>query len=349
MSHKGKRVYKKVTYKAVHFDHSPGKGVTLASLLTKAFTKLKTVGDRRKNIGSPDEPIVHVIGTPVNEPSGISFGALMTYTPGTEPLFLIDDAQAQDVLLEKLSIEDTDDGKRREFLESILFFAAYKNHVALIQSQALKAAQLESYLLWLLHSAQVLPGNVLLKLIDTPPKAVRQKMIAGGGVRTIKLGGEVVPTSSSAAPSQPPEVTQPAAAVGKTTSTPVAQTASVDLDEGGMIAALKKLLKPSEIAKIPFEDLADSNIEMFVTLRYNRKTTEAGQKLMDTLGIALRHAEDVETELILKEGSIKGDELKLTGTIGVQSYDGQLSHSEVFQELQKWLLEKIKAEGLQVS
>ena len=86
---------------------------------------------------------------------------------------------------------------------------------------------------------------------------------------------------------------------------------------------------------------------MFVTLRYNRKTTEAGQKLMDSLGVALRNSDEVETELELKEGgSIKGDELRLTGRIGLQSYDGQLSHSEVFQELQTWLLEKIKAEGL---
>lgn len=131
-----------------------------------------------------------------------------------------------------------------------------------------------------------------------------------------------------------------------TGTAPVTQTSSVDVDEG-LFAALKKLLKPADIAKIPFENLAESNIEMFVTLRYNRKTTEAGQKLMDSLGVALRNSDEVETELELKEGgSIKGDELRLTGRIGLQSYDGQLSHSEVFQELQTWLLEKIKAEGL---
>lgn len=347
MNHKGKRIYKTVTYKAVHFDKSLGKGDTLASLLAKSLVQLTTVGDRRRNIGSEDNPIFHVIGTPVNEPSGISFGALMTYTPGTDPLFLVDDAKAQDVLLEKLSAPNTDDGKRREFLESILFFAAYKNHIALIQSQALKAAQLESYLLWILHSSKAMAGDTTLKLIDTPPKAVRKKMETGGGVKRITFGGEVAPPL----PNAPTDAIQP----GDTTtgsqlsvsSAPVSQTSSVDLGEGGMMAALKKLLKPAEFANIPFENLADSNIEMFVTLRYNRKTTEAGQKLMDSLGVALRHADDVETKLELKEGgSIKGEELRLTGKLSLLSYDGQLSHSEVFQELQKWLLAKIETEGL---
>lgn len=347
MSHKGKRVYKKVTYKAVHFDKSPGQGVNLASLLSKALAQLPTVGGRRRNIGSDDDPILHVLGTPVNEPSGISFGALMTYTPGTDPLFLVDDAMAQDVLLEKLPAPDTEDGKRREFLESILFFAAYKNHVALIQSQALKAAQLENYLLWMLHSSKVLAGDTLLKLIDTPPKAARKKMEAGGGVKSIKLGGEIVPPPATAQAASTPTGSSAAGTQVVTGTAAVSQTSSVDLEEGGMFAALKKFLKPADIARIPFDDLADSNIEMFVTLRYNRKTTEAGQKLMDSLGVALRNSEDVETELELKEGgTIKGDELRLTGRIGLQSYDGQLSHSEVFQELQKWLLEKINVEGL---
>lgn len=41
---------------------------------------------------------------------------------------------------------------------------------------------------------------------------------------------------------------------------------------------------------------------------------------MDSLGVAFRHADEVETELSLKDGgTIKGSELRLTGTIGLQS------------------------------
>ena len=93
--------------------------------------------------------------------------------------------------------------------------------------------------------------------------------------------------------------------------------------------------------------LAGSNIEMSVTLKYNRKTSDDGQELMDTLGAALRNNEDVETEILLnKGGSIKGSDLKMTGQIGVTSYDGQLSASEVYEGLRQWLLEKVSSEEL---
>ncbi len=89
------------------------------------------------------------------------------------------------------------------------------------------------------------------------------------------------------------------------------------------------------------------NIELSVTLRYSRKTTEDGQQLMDSLGAALRNTDDVETELqLVGGGSIKGSDLKLTGTIGVTSYDGQLSASEVYEGLRQWLLEKVSEDGL---
>ena len=114
-----------------------------------------------------------------------------------------------------------------------------------------------------------------------------------------------------------------------------------------MLAALKKLMQPSEAAKIDFEKLTGSNIEMSVTLRYKRETTADGQKLIDTLGAALRNTEDVETVLELNDGgSIRGSDLKLNGKIGLKSYDGQLSASEVFEGMRAWLLSKISSDEL---
>ena len=87
-----------------------------------------------------------------------------------------------------------------------------------------------------------------------------------------------------------------------------------------------------------------------VTLRYSRKTTEDGQKLMDSLGAALRNTDDVETELqLIGGGSIKGSDLKLTGSIGVMSYDGQLNASEVYEGLRQWLLQKVSEQELSVA
>jgi hypothetical protein len=115
----------------------------------------------------------------------------------------------------------------------------------------------------------------------------------------------------------------------------------------GVLAALKRLMNPTQAAKIDFEKLAGSNIELSVTLRYSRQTTEGGQKLMDSLGAAFRNTDDVETELQLVGGGvIKGTDLKLTGPVSVTSYDGQLSNSEVYEGLRQWLLQKVSAQEL---
>lgn len=308
------------------------------------MTKRKTHGLRRQNVSSHDNPIYHAIGPHQIEDKGLVFGALMTYTPGTDPLCLVDDDLSEDVILEKLSAPIRDDGKRREFLASMMYFGVMGDHMALMQSQALKSSHLESYLQWLLHSAEVLEGTNTFQLDDKPSQALQKKLASGGGVRSIKVGSELAPPAlllakASASPGSP--ASQHLA---------LQATATADGQNHGILEALKKLMSPAEVAKIDFDKLADSNIEMSVTLRYRSSTTEDGQKLMDTLGSALRHVEDLETELqLVGGGSIKGDELKLNGSIRVNSYDGQLSPTEVYEGLRQWLLEKVNSKELATS
>jgi len=343
MSTKGKKVQKTVIYKRVNF-HADTKGQTLKALLESALSKRQKLGERRQNVARAEDPIYHAIGSTKCENPGFVFGALMTYTPDTDPLCIIDDAEAVDIVLEKVSAPTTDDGKRREFLASLMFFAVIGNHMVLMQSQALKSAHFEAYLQWYLHASEVLEGTNTLQLIDTPSEAVKKKMNQAKGVRTIKLGGEVLPPSVIVPHST--EITPKTKEVAVQTTA----MATATQDDFGVLAALKKLMKPSQAAKIDFEKLAGSNIELSVTLRYSRKTTEDGQKLMDSLGAALRNTDDVETELqLIGGGSIKGSDLKLTGSIGVMSYDGQLNASEVYEGLRQWLLQKVSEQELSVA
>lgn len=354
MSTKAKKIQKSVVYKRVSF-HASTKGKTLKALLEDAIRVRPTLGLRRQNVADAENPVYHALGSPHIEEKGFVFGTLMTYTPGTDPLFFIDDENAKNVTLEKVPAPPSDDGKRREFLASMMFFGVIGDHLVLMQSQALKSAQLEAYLRWYLHGAEVLEGTNTLHLIDTPTETIKKKMNEGKGVKSIKLGGEVVPTSVlPPLPPLPPIAGLPAP--GQAQSLPaqtgiqqvaVHASAVATQEDYGVFAALKKLMKPSQAAQIDFDMLAGSNIEMSVTLKYNRKTSDNGQKLMDTLGVALRNNEDVETELVLNEGgSIKGSDLKMTGTIGVMSYGGQLNESEVYEGLREWLLKKVSAEEL---
>lgn len=337
MSIKGKRINKSVIYKRAEF-HTAIPGQSLKTMIDKALRKRATIGERKSNVADDDQPIFHLLGQSQSEPKGFLFGVFMAYTPGTDPLFLVDDEQASNITLEKLKAPKMNDGKRREVLESIMYFGVFDNHLVLVQSQALKAPQLEIYLQWLLHQAAALPGDNTVRLIDKPSKAVREKMQKARGVRAIKLGSEVMPAS----------VMPAIAAKGKGSQTKsVSVTANQSVGGGSALEALKSLLNPVEAAKINFDQLVGSNIELTVTLRYNRTTTDDGQKLMDTLGSAFRHSDGVETELeLIGGGSIKGSELKLDGTIRVSSYDGQLSASEVFEGMRQWLLSKVSSDDL---
>lgn len=348
MTTKAKRVQKTVIYKRCNF-HVGVPGETLKTLLEQALIQSTTVGQRRLNVADTDSPIYHVMGTPLCEPTGFVFGTLMTYTPGTDPLFLVDDEQALDVMLEKLKAPNTQDGKRREFLESMMYFGVIQNHLVLMQSQALKAPQIEAYLQWFLHDSKILAGDNTFQFVDTPSKAVREKMTSGSGVRTITLGGEVVPQSAMAR-AQQPTATDPKEPVSSMKSHSVSVVASATEEDWGVLEALKKLMAPSEAAKINFDKLTGSNIEMSVILRYKKETTEDGQKLMDTLGAAFRNTEDVETVLNLKDGGqIRGADLKLNGIVRVTSYDGQLSATEVFEGMRQWLLSKVTSDELSAS
>ena len=342
MSTKGKKIQKAIIYKRANFHIANGQ--TLKTLLEQALNKRKTLGDRRHNVASTEEPIYHAIGTPVCEKQGFVFGSLMTYTPGTDPLCFIDDDQATEVVLEKVSAPATDDGKRREFLSSLMFFAVIGNHMVLMQSQALKSPHLEAYLQWYLHASGVLAGTNTLALVDTPSEAIRKKMSQAKGVRAIKLGGELLPPSVITPPAEPTSTSTNKARQVAVQTTALANATEEDF---GILAALKRLMSPSQAAKIDFDKLSGSNIELSVTLRYSRTTTDDGQNLMDSLGAALRNTDDVETELeLVGGGSIKGSDLKLTGTIGVMSYEGQLSASEVYEGLRQWLLQKVSQEEL---
>lgn len=351
MSARGKRVQKAVVYKRVQF-HTSVEGQTLKSLLAAALRKRKTLGERRKNVAAEDDPIYHALGIPKDEPNGFVFGTLMTYTPGTDPLCFIDDELCEEVVLEKVAAPQAENGKRREFLASMMYFGVVDNHMVLMQSQALKAVHLESYLQWYLHASGVLEGTNTLQLLDTPSEALQKKVSQGKGVKAIKIGGQVMPPSIM----PPVKDTEGGSAANAPEKQPTTRqvalhtTAVATSEDYGVLAALKKLMRPIDAAKIDFDQLAGSNIEMSVTLRYGRSTTEDGEKLMTSLGAALRNSEDVETEIeLIGGGSIKGSELKLKGDIRLTSYDGQLNATDVYEGLRQWLLNKVSSQELPAS
>jgi hypothetical protein len=88
---KSKTIRKNLVYKRAIFNKNIN-DESLKTLIEESLVKRTTIGDRRINIsGDKDNPIYHMVGATRCEPDGFVFGTLMTYAPGTDPLFLIDD------------------------------------------------------------------------------------------------------------------------------------------------------------------------------------------------------------------------------------------------------------------
>ncbi|MDI9334144.1 MAG: hypothetical protein QM533_07180 [Cytophagales bacterium] len=338
MSNKGKRITKPVVYKQAQFHTKPTG--TLKQLLSKAIKQLNQVQHRKKLVSAdPNAPSFHLIGHTKDELNEFLFGALLAYSPGVAPLFLVDDGAAADVTLEKIKVANTTAGMRRELLNSILYFGVFDNHLVLMQSQSLKSLQAEMYFQWFLHQSGTLAKTNTVTLLDTPSAAVREKIESSKGIRGIKLGGgQLLPRS--AMPKTEKLVQEKE--VEKVSFSPIQSTSSK-----GVIGVLKSLLSPVELANIDLDTIAESNIELTLLLRYKTKTTIEGHKLMDSLGAALRHSEDFETELELEGGgTLKGSELKLTGDVKVTAYDGHISETEVYEAMRTWLLQKIDSQDV---
>ena len=333
-----------LTYKQVTF-HT--KGPNLKTILDTALNKFMAVEDRRQSLAPEGETPIWRLIADFKLETAITFGVLFQYVPNTNPRLLIDDPKAKMLKVEQFTTPSTDDGKRREPLEGVLYFAAFDNHLVFLQSAALRSSHLEQHLIWLLHKAESLEGTNQLMLIDKPPAAVVTKL-SKNKVKALQIGGELLPTSiftpiktdaeeqAGAVPTSP--------ATGSKIKT-LAVTAQTDNSgQSGILNALKGLLKPDEAAKLDLEALAGSNIEYTLKVTYKGTTTENGQKLMDSLGVALRHSDDVQTKIsLLGGGSISGNDIKVTGPVTLDFYNGEPSKDEVYEAMRTWLLEKLKS------
>ena len=325
---------KNLTYKRAEF-HT--KGPVVSELLRAALKKAARIQDRRESLAPPNEtPIWRVIGQSKLE-KDFCFGVLMRYAPGTSAQFVVDDATATALTVEQLAAPATSTGKKRELLESILYFAAVDNHLVLMQG-GLRSKALEDHLQWLLHGTATLDGTNVLRLVDQPPLATRNKL-AKLPVRGLNIGGSL---------DTAPIVVEDAVAPEKRASQSTTVVGSADA-ANPVMDAIRSLIGVDKAAKLNLDALAGSNIEYSLKIRYNRKTTEAGQKLLNTLGSALRHAEDVDAVVELQGGGkIEGSDLRMTGTVKIETFSGVPSTEAVFEVMRTWLVERVSAKDIEV-
>lgn len=139
------------------------KSQTLYSLLFKALRQLARPHERSEEIGKGDDFFRLINEYNINE--SMIFGEFVVYEKGASQPILSRDEEVGGTHFQVkfLSMKDVPkefSGNEADFVNSILYFAVFKNHLILAPSQQVRIDAFEKYLSWLLgvQSGVLAPG-----------------------------------------------------------------------------------------------------------------------------------------------------------------------------------------------
>jgi hypothetical protein len=341
---------KTIHYKSVFITGEVNLQLAIQTALSKSGPAAKP-SQRQQKINNDDSSVIFI--NKFSDYNGMTFGQLVFLESGKRQPFITVDDDAEFYSIDSLSSEKIPEEskagdvaseelakKRREFLESMLYFGVIDNHMIIMQSASLKSRELEAHLSWLLGTCtNSIPENSMLILKDKPAESVYQKM-ESKPVKSIKIGAPLTGEAHND-PSAPKEQRV------EKTETVETHANKVRFTPQGMAASLLRAALPEGfLDKLDLDDsLDEANIHVALEITYLRKTTKVGQRVIDSVATSLRHSPESDVVINLQGGGkIKGDELKLSGNIGVKFMEnGLIDESILYYEMHKWLLTKISS------
>lgn len=303
---------------------------------------------KRKEFINSDSDYCRLINRKKNF-SGIFFGQLVLWEPGKSQTYIKLDENSESYDIEPMSSEDIKDGRenelahkiQKEFINSILYFGVFDNHVVVLQSSSLRVRELETHLSWFLGTCcQSISAESVLILKDKPTEETIRK-IESQPVKTVKLGAPVgtYEEIKEKAPDEKNEI--PVVAGTKYQSKNIKW-----VPKGIGVDVVKALMNAGIFEKVSLEDaLDDANLKVSLEISYIRKTTTSGQKMLDNLATSLRHMEDSDVRIELQGGgTLRGEDLKLSGSISVQTFNGLVDENDLYRQMHAWIMSKIDTE-----
>jgi len=350
---------KTIHYKNVVISGSPN----LQSLLDGALGEsgsIKRPNQRQQKANEEDTVVIFV--NRFTKHNGMSIGQLVYLEKGRQQPYITVDDEAEFYSIASLSSDEipekkqdqADDNneslpqedsirKRREFVESILYFGVLDNHMVILQSSALQSRHLESHLTWLLTSCtSTLAAGSMLVLSDKPAESVFQKM-EKTPAKSIHFGAPLT-TELAVDPSHPVQSSAPPA--GPAMAVDEVHASKVRFEPTGVAAAIISAVAPGLLDRLNLqESLDEANIHLALEITYNRRTTKTGQEVIDSIATSLRHSPASDVVINLQGGGkITGDELKLSGNVSVEYLpSGLINESSLFHEMHRWLNTKISS------
>ena len=309
--------YKRATY--LEGDHD------LQALLRSALRRRQAVGTRMEEL-HPEDQTKRFINSHRSQ-RRMLFGNLLVYSPDRNQALLTVSPDASELDVQQVAPPEIN-GQRTEFLESILYFGIRGNHIVILQSAALRARALETYLNWLLSQDHnpLGEGNGLF-LSDEPSNQIRRKVKATG-VKSARLA---FPLRA--------EATETGLDVGEQ-----ARGRARFSPTGSASNILSDLLGVHWFRDLRLDDsLDDSRLKVVVEVTYDRHTTDSGQGLLDGIALSFRNLDEEEALIRLNRGGrLKGDDLKIFGPISVKTYGGLVDQGDLYPKMHTWLMEKFE-------
>lgn len=338
------------TNKIIHYKRAViSGGGNLQEILNRIFDEASPahkVGTRKEIINS-DTNSFRVINHN-RDYSGMLFFQMIMFEPGRSQAFIELNDEATSYALDAFTNESLNRAEtskeqikfRKEFVDSLLYFGVYENHIVLIQASSLRARELEAHLGWLIASFGNVPVGTAIILQDQPSQETFDK-IAAKPVRNIKLGTPISAQSEENANSPSGNVTL------SEIDEDALSARKVKFHPSGLGAdVIRAALGADWFNRLDLEeDLDEANLQVSLEITYMRKTTKVGQKILDNIATSLRHVEEADIKIELEGGgSIKGKDLKLSGPISVSKLtNGLLDEGVLYHKMHGWLVGKLRA------
>lgn len=318
---------------------------TLQELVEAAIKKLPLATQRFRllnetaiNEREPSER--ELINSHMNRYS-MFFGNLIRYEDGANKHTVTLDTNAGELNVEQLAPPKTKDGKRREFLDSIMYFAIYKNHLVVLQTAALKTKDLERHLEWLLRSTELIGNEQGISLVQQLTDDAK-KRIEKAPVKSLKIGTPLAGNS---------EAQETRSDVKLIPNSPMAERITTETKRVKITDAIPSL-KILEYLGLDFSTLKEkfeegtnqnTNIEVTVEISYKNKAKGQSQELMNSITKALRNSDLEDYVVEFKDsGQLKGGELILTAKLSIRYVDGLVDAEDFYLKVRDWLAQKIK-------
>lgn len=324
---------------------------TLEALLRQAFKKLDLVIDRYQEVNEDpyDENIdtARKVNLFINNGMflyDMMYGDLMRYADGTNKSIVTVDSQAKSLKLEMIAPSASEDGKRREFLDSILYFGAFKNHLAIIQSTILRTQELERHLNWLLKKSGVLPEESFILLTKKIP-TVQQKKLDKANTKVLTYGAPLVDSVDDKQLKEFDQVVIDTIDTKNFSYTPKGIGLSWLLSAFGDMAQLEKFGLTRDL--LTQDALQGSDLKVSLQLTYKNKASKQSQTVINAISTAFRHTHPDEISIEYdKFGKLRGRELSLEKRLSVKFVNGVIDAYDLYPKIREWLKDQIDVDEL---